>query len=279
MLEIKNIKNFNLDDTVTCGQIFRFEKENDNSYTIILKDRVINVKYKKDTLYIESDNYNNLEQIIIKYFDLDRNYDLINKIIIKNDKDITEIVNSCKGLKMINSYPFETSISYIISANNSVPSIKKSVDKISEKFGKKVVFKDNIYYLFPTKEQLKNVTIEQYRECGVGFRDKYIYSFVEYVNKNSNYLEQFKSINGTDAFNILQQQKGIGPKVSSCILLFAYQKFDVFPIDTWVKKVMKDKYNIVGEKNIRNKAKELYGDYSAIAIQYMFHYGRNKFTK
>ncbi len=279
MLEVKNIRDFNLDDTVTCGQIFRFEKEPDNSYTIILKDRVINVKYSNNTLYVDSNNYDNLEDIVKKYFDLDRDYNTINKTLIDRDKDISVIVNSCNGLKMINSYPFETCISYIISANNSVDSIKKSVDRISEKFGKKIAFRNRDYYLFPTPLELKDVTITEYRNCSVGFRDKYIYNYVKYINENPKFLDELKNINGIDAFNILQEQKGIGPKVASCILLFAYQKFDVFPIDTWVKKVMKDKYNIVGEKNIRNKAKELYGDYSAIAIQYMFHYGRNKFTK
>ena len=75
------------------------------------------------------------------------------------------------------------------------------------------------------------------------------------------------------------KENGVGPKVASCVLLFAYQRFDVFPIDTWVKKVMKDKYNTEGEKNIRKMAKEIYGDYSGIAIQYMFHYRRNSLQK
>ena len=130
MLKIENIENFNLDDTVTCGQIFRYTSLEDGSYTIVLDDRVINVKYKNNTLYVESNNYDNLKEKVIKYFDLDRDYDAINKTLISGDKSLEEIVLSCNGLKMINSFPFETLISYIISQNNSVPSIKKSVDKI-----------------------------------------------------------------------------------------------------------------------------------------------------
>ena len=129
MVKIKNIKNFNLNDTVTCGQIFRYQKEDDDSYTIILKDRVINVKYDGNNLYVDSNNEENLKELILKYFDLDRDYSKINKILVEKDNSIKEIVESCTGLKMINSYPFETIISYIISANNSVPSIKKSVEK------------------------------------------------------------------------------------------------------------------------------------------------------
>lgn len=276
MIEIKNIKDFNLDDTVTCGQIFRYEKEIDNSYTIILQDRVVNVRYNRNTLYVDSSKEDNLESIILRYFDLERDYSKINEIILKSDKEISFVVDACKGLKMINSYPFETIISYIISANNSVPSIKKSVDKISMMYGRKVTFRSKDYYLFPTPEELKDVSCEEYRTCSVGFRDKYIESIVKLINSDKNYLDNIYNLDTYSAFDILLKEKGIGPKVASCVLLFAYQKFDVFPIDTWVKKVMKERYNIVGESNIRKLAKEIYGDYSGIAIQYMFHYGRNK---
>ena len=276
MVIINNIKNFNLDDTITCGQIFRFIREEDNSFTVILDDRVINVKYDNETLYIESSDEKGLKEKVLKYFDLDRDYESINKILIEKDKDIKEVVNSCNGLKFINSYPFETIISYIISANNSVSSITKSVNKISELYGKKIIFKEKEYYLFPTDEELKNVKCEDYRKCSVGFRDKYIESIVSVINNNSKYLDNLYNIPSKEAYELLQKEKGIGPKVASCILMFAYQKFDVFPVDTWVKKVMKDKYNVEGEKNIRKKTRELYGDYSAVAIQYMFHYGRNK---
>ncbi len=276
MIEIKNIKDFNLEDTVTCGQIFRFIKEDDNSFTIILDDRVINVSYNKNTLYVDSNNFNNLKEKVIKYFDLERDYQKINKVLLKNDKDIKEVIDNCYGLKFINSYPFETIISYIISSNNSVSSITKSVDKISAYYGKKVTFRNKDYYLFPTKEELKNVTSNDYRKCSVGFRDKYIENMVKVINSDDDYLDKLNDMSSIEAYETLQKEKGIGPKVASCILMFSYQKFDVFPVDTWVKKVMKDKYNVVGEKNIREKTKEIYGEYSAVAIQYMFHYGRNK---
>lgn len=276
MIVIKNIKNSDLDSTVTCGQIFRFEKESDNSYTIVLKDRIINVKYENNNLYVDSNKYDNLENVVTKYFDLERDYSKINEIIEKKDLEIKKIVEYCNGLKMINSYPFETIVSYIISANNSVPSIRKSVDMISKRYGKKVEFRDREYYLFPTAEELKNVRIEDYRTCSVGFRDKYIENIVRVINNDSNYLDNFYKLDSLSSFDILLKEKGIGPKVASCILLFAYQKFNVFPVDTWVKKIMKEKYKIEGEKNIREKTKELYGEYSAIAIQYMFHYSRNK---
>ncbi len=275
MMEIRNIRNFDLRETVTCGQIFRYSEEEDNSYTIILDDRVINVKYDSDVLYVLSNDYNDLEEKVIKYFDLYRDYDEINKNLISFDKKLEKVVLSCEGLKMINSYPFETLISYIISANNSVPSITKSVNMISQKYGKKIMFNDKSYYLFPTPNELKDVKASEFRTCSVGFRDKYIENIVKVINSNPKYLDNFNELNAKDALPILLNESGIGPKIASCVLLFAYQKHNVFPIDTWVKKFMKENYNIEGEKNIRTFTQNKYKEYSGIAIQYMFHYGRN----
>ena len=99
---------------------------------------------------------------------------------------------------------------------------------------------------------------------------------VDKLNNKEIDLNQFYDLDTKDALNKFMENAGIGPKVASCILLFAYQKYDVFPIDTWVKKVMKRDYNIEGEKNIREFASKTYGKYSGIAIQYLFNYGRNK---
>lgn len=279
MLKIENIKNFNLDDIVNCGEIFRYEKELDGSYTIILKDRVINVKHESNTLYIESNNYDNLDNVIKDYFDLNRDYSIINNDLLKKDKTLKEIISSCAGFRLINSYPFETIISYIISANNNVIRIKKSVDMVSERYGTKITFNEKEYFLFPTPMQLKNVSVEEYRECRVGFRDKYIKSIVSAINDNPTYLNEINNLSTLDAYKFLLNEKGIGPKVASCILLFAYQRLDVYPIDTWVKKFMKNKYNIDKEKNIREFTSSLYKEYSGIAIQYMFNYERNKKIK
>ena len=165
----------------------------------------------------------------------------------------------------------ETVIEYVISQNNRVPSIANSLNLLSEKYGEKVIFKDKEYYLFPSLDKLKKLSIEDFRNCKVGFRDKYLY---EIVNSNID-LDKINKMNTYEALDYLKSYKGIGLKVASCILLFAYQKFDVFPIDTWVKKYMKDEYNIEGEKNIKEFASKKYGNYSALAIQYMFNSKRN----
>ena len=270
------VENFNLKDTVTCGQIFRFTEEIDNSYTIVLKDRVVNLKLEDEDLIVDSNNMNNIEEVIRDYLDLDFDYETINKELISIDKNNKVIIDSCKGLKMINEPREEVIISYILSANNRVPQIRKTLDNISEKYGEKVVFRDKEYYLFPTIEKLKEVTVEDYRNCKAGFRDKYLYEIVEKINSKEFDINSIDNMNSVDSLEYLMKNNGIGEKVASCILLFGYHRFDVFPIDTWVKKYMKEKYNLEKVKDIREFMKEKYGNNSGLIIQYIFNYSRNK---
>ena len=135
---------FDIDKTITCGQIFRYEKEEDNSYTVILPDRVINIKKVNDELIVNSSNNDNLEEVIKEYFDLNRDYDSINKELLKRDKSLEKIIDSSKGLKVMNEPKLEALISYMLSTNNSVPNIKKALDNISKMFGKKVIFNGSL---------------------------------------------------------------------------------------------------------------------------------------
>ena len=274
MLRIKDIC-IDLDGTVTCGQIFRYEKELDNSYTIILSDRVINIKKEENDLVITSNKEEDLENVIRNYFDLNRSYDEMDKEILKSDNTLEDMVKRCEGYKIINQPNFECAISYILSSNNGVPQIRNSLNLISKKYGEKVIFNEKEYYLFPRIKDLKSVSVEDYRNRKVGFRDKYLYEFVQKVNNKEFYLKKIIDMNSSDAMDYLMTNKGIGEKVASCILLFSYYRLDVFPIDTWVKKFMKEKYNIDGVNNIKKFTKEKFGKYSGLAIQYMFHSKRN----
>ena len=275
MVVIKNT-NINLKDTITCGQIFRFTIEDDNSYTVILSDRVVNLKKDNNDLIISSNNYDNIEKVVREYLDLDRDYDLLNNNLLSIDPSLKEIIDECIGLKMIKQPSFECIISYIISQNNRVPQIAKALDNISNKYGEKILFNNKEYYLFPSIDKLKDVSIDDFRELKCGFRDKYLYEFIQKVMDKKIDLEYINQLNSDDALKYLMSVKGIGEKVASCILLFSYSRFDVFPIDTWVKKYMKDKYNITNINDIRTFTKDKYKDTCGLMIQYMFHYKRNK---
>lgn len=272
---IIEVNNFNLHDTVTCGQIFRFDVEEDNSYTVILTDRVVNLKLDGNKLIIDSNNMDNIDKVIRDYFDLDFDYDSINKEFLLIDSNDKNIIDSCIGFKMINEPKFEVCMSYILSANNRVPRIKMGLDNISRMFGEKVVFRGKEYYLFPSVDKLVKASISDFRECKTGFRDRYLYEFVQSVYNGLIDLDSINNMNSDEALKYLMNYKGIGEKVASCILLFGYHRFDVFPIDTWVKKYMKDKYNFDKVSDIRKFMLDKYSNNCGLFIQYIYHYSRN----
>lgn len=271
MLKLK-IENLNIKSILTSGACFRYILESDGSITNILKDRVVNIKQENDNIYVKSNNYNNLKEIIYEYFDLNTNYEKINNELISNNDELKDIINKCKEYRILNQDSFEMCISYIISQNNNVKRISKSINEISKKYGKKVIFENKEYYLFPTYDQLKNLTTEEIRQFGVGFRDKYIRNFLNlYPN-----MKDLNILSTKESLEELMKVKGIGLKVASCILLFGYKRLDVFPIDTWVKQYISSNYNIKNtQKDIEEFARNNFGKYSGLVIQYMFHSQRN----
>lgn len=275
MVVIDDINNLDLDNTICCGQIFRYEKLEDNSYVVILKDRVVKLKYIDNKLYIDSNNMDNIENVIREYLDLDRDYISIIDNIKECDDILGKYLDKSIGLKMIKQDPIECIVSYIISQNNSVRNIKNSLDLISYKFGDKVMFLDKEYYLFPSIDKLKKISLEEFRECKVGFRDRYLVDIISDIVENRLNVNYIFEMNSEDSLRYLMSFRGIGMKVASCILLFAYGKYDVYPIDTWVKKYMDTNYGIKDEKKIKEFCKKKYGKYSGLAIQYMFNGMRN----
>lgn len=265
------VNNFNLKDTIESGQCFRISKEKDGSYTTILFDRVLNVKQEDNILICNSNNLENLEKVVRYYFDLDRDYSKINKELCV-DEIMSDCISKCNGYKIMNQDSFEMCISYIISQNNNVKRISNSINKLCEDKGSKVIFNEKEYYLFPKYSDIKNITEEELRNYGVGFRDKYIKNFINQYE----YMKDLNSLSTSDALEELMKVKGIGLKVASCILLFGYGRFDTFPIDTWVMKFISNKYYIKNDqKSIKEFVTHKFNKYVGLAIQYMFHSERN----
>ena len=171
------LKDFNIQQIAESGECFRWNKLEDNKYIGVIMDGVCIVEQNGEEVYFDS---NLSDEVIKHYFDLARDYSKI-KEFYKADEILVKAIEYGEGIRILNQEKFETLISFIISANNNIPRIKKSVEKISEKYGKKFEYNGNIYFSFPTPEELNKATVEELRECGVGFRDKYIKEAAEKI--------------------------------------------------------------------------------------------------
>ena len=123
------VEDINIKEVLLSGACFRIIEESDGSFTNIIKDRIVNIKQEGNTLIIKANNYDNLKEIILEYFDLNRDYKKIN-LELSKDEIMKEIVKSCNNYRILNQDSFEMCISYIISQNNNVKRISKSIEKL-----------------------------------------------------------------------------------------------------------------------------------------------------
>ena len=279
---LKNAKSFELKDIFDCGQCFRWNEQEDKSYTGIFKNNVLNVSKIGNDIIFEGMCDGEIEEIVKQYFDLNRDYEKIKETLSKIDQNMKTSVEYGKGIRILNQDLWETIISFIISANNNIPRIKGIIERLSKKYGNEIIYKEKSYYTFPTPEQLKDVTVQEYRELGLGFRDIRLYETTKMILENQVNLEELRTNPNThEVREKLLTLSGVGPKVADCILLFSdLKRFEVFPIDVWVRRVMNDLYiknedeTKVSKKQIEKIAKEKFGNLAGLAQQYLFYWRR-----
>ena len=281
---ITDVDSFELRDIFECGQCFRWNVEEDGSYTGVIKNGVINVKKINNDVIFEGICNGNIADICRDYFDLNRDYNKIKTILSNVDGYLKESIKYGAGIRILNQDLWEMIISFIISANNNIPRIKGIIERMSQKYGNKIVWKEKDYYTFPTIEQLSSASKDDLRALGMGFRDSYIFNTTNKIASGDINLEELHNEKDTSKVREkLLTLSGVGPKVADCILLFStLKRFDVFPIDVWVRRVMNDLYiknedeTKVSKKEIEKLAKEKYGDLEGIAQQYLFYWRREQ---
>lgn len=280
-----SVKDFHPDHTLDCGQCFRWNKEPDGSYTGIASGRIVNLHFlpelPEDRTALDDADTKNLSGTIVlenadagdlafwtDYFDLDTDYGLIKKCLSASDPIVAEAIRFGGGMRILRQEPWETLVSFILSANNNIPRIKKCVESLAFHFGEPAgVFRGKTFYNLPTPQRLASLTPEDLDVCKLGYRAKYLVSTAnEILYRGIETLE-----------DCIHQLSGVGPKVANCILLFSLAELHRFPIDVWVRKVMHQLYGF-DEKDTKGMAAfadRTFGDYAGIAQQYLFYYMRS----
>lgn len=277
---LKNIEDFELDHIFECGQCFRWNKQQDGSYIGVIKQGVLQIKKDKKDIIITGKCEGEIKQIVNKYFDLETDYKEIKNTLSQIDDYLKTSIKFGNGIRILNQDLWETIISFIISANNNIPRIKGIIERISKAYGKQINYQGNSYYTFPTPNELSKATIKDLRQLGLGFRDKRVYDTTQIIINKQITLQQLLAEDTEKLKETLLTLPGVGPKVADCIMLFGMHRFEVFPIDVWVRRVMNELYlkqedeNKINKKEIEKLAVEKYSDLAGLAQQYLFYWKR-----
>lgn len=275
---LKNVNDFDLAQTLECGQCFHFIKLAEEDYVLTAMNRLLHVSQQADTVIFYDTDERQYEEIWKHYFDLDRDYSLIKSTLLEKNSQLKDAIDSMWGVRILNQEYFETLISFIISQNKQIPHIKKIVADISSKYGTYMgTFNGTDMYTFPTLEQLKDSGEEDFKELKTGFRAPYI---MDAIRKNlAGCFDEntLRNMGYEDCIKELTTIKGVGEKVANCVALFGLGKREAFPVDVWIKRIMETMY-FDGRETSKDKiaayAKELFGDLGGYAQQYLFYYGK-----
>ena len=276
--KLKNVCDFDLAQTLECGQCFHFVKLDEEDYVLAAKGHVLHVSQEDDTVTFydtEEDEYVNVWK---DYFDMDRDYSAIKKKLLEKDDKLKDAIESMWGVRILNQDFFETLISFIISQNKQIPHIKKIVETLSERFGDDLGEINGMrFFAFPTVSQMCNVTEEDLRDCKTGFRAPYIVDAVQKTADGQISEAALKAADTAECEKMLTKIKGVGSKVANCCMLFGLDKRDAFPVDVWIKRIMEQLY-FSGKETDKEKiaafAKTRFGSYGGYAQQYLFFYGK-----
>lgn len=279
---LENCNSFELKDIFECGQCFRWNEEEDKSYTGVFKNNVLNVKKQDNIIIFEGICDGDIKDICNEYFDLNTNYEDIKAKLANIDEYLKQSVEYGKGIRILKQDVWETIISFIISANNNIPRIKGIIERMSKKYGNMILFKEKEYYSFPDIHALGTASIEDLRALGLGFRDKRVYETTKMFLENQITLNELEEENNVEVLrNKLMALPGVGGKVADCIMLFSLKQYSVFPIDVWVRRVMNELYikeadeTKVSKELLQSLAKEKYKELAGLAQQYLFYQRRS----
>ncbi len=263
-IEIVGKEEFNPKHILECGQIFRFYLNDSGHYVVLSKDKKAEIVENESGFIINTDS----PCYFVEFFNLDTNYTEI-KNKLRTNEFLNKVVSVGEGIRIIKNDLFETICSFIISANNNIKRIKLILSRLCEKVGKRI---DDKHFAFPSQEQFLTLDEEFFKSIGAGYRAKYL------AELGQNFLEFQKidteNLSTEELQKALVKIKGVGPKVADCIMLFAFNRYDVFPVDVWSERIYLQYFD--GTKMDRKKiAKDLvsrFGHLAGFAQQYLYYY-------
>jgi len=270
----------NVENSINSGQVFLWKKNEKYWYGVNGQD------------VLKIDNSGNIKSYQNNKIDFFRKKDDIEKIIksISKDSVTKKAVKQYLGLRILEQDPFQCLISFITSSNSNIQKIKNSLEKISKKFGTKIIFQNQEFFLFPEPKKLAKASINEIKSCGVGYRAQFIKEAANMTMLKKIDFEYLKKSNYQDAKKEICLIPGVGNKVADCVLLFSLNKLEAFPLDRWIIRILEKYYSnkfqletkTITEKQysiIHEKILNHFGPFAGYAQQFLFKMERENYQK
>jgi N-glycosylase/DNA lyase len=270
----------NVENSINSGQVFLWKKNEKYWYGVNGQD------------ILKIDNSGNIKSYQNNKIDFFRKKDDIEKIIksISKDSVTKKAVKQYLGLRVLEQDPFQCLISFITSSNSNIQKIKNSLEKISKKFGTKIIFQNQEFFLFPEPKKLAKASINEIKSCGVGYRAQFIKEAANMTMLKKIDFEYLKKSNYQDAKKEICLIPGVGNKVADCVLLFSLNKLEAFPLDRWIIRILEKYYSnkfqletkTITEKQysiIHEKILNHFGPFAGYAQQFLFKMERENYQK
>lgn len=275
---IKNMAHFDPVHTFECGQCFRWERIDDGRWFGVAKGLALDLEWNGKDLIFHDTTEEEFLKVWYPYFDLGRDYGDIKNKLSEDDPVMKEAIGFGYGIRLLKQDFQEMLISFLISQNNGIPRIKKIIGNLSKSYGDPIECSRPGVYAFPSCKRLSELTSEDLRVIRAGYRDKYIHGASRQFCSGEISMDTIIKGNIKEARLEMRKFFGVGQKVADCILLFSGIRYDIFPVDRWVKRVMAELY--LGYEadceEINSFAMNKFGDLAGFAQQYLFYYAREK---
>ncbi len=266
-----------LDSTFSSGQTFRWHKIGPSWFGII-GNRSVLLTQLTDQIQAQTPQTCKDWSWLEDYLQLKLNHESMIKTI-RRDAFISEAIALYPGLRLLRQDPWECLASFILSSANSIPQIQRAIDLLCQRFGNPIpgIVREIPAHSFPKPEILAKAKLSDLTNCKIGFRAKYLKQIAFIISKGIVDLNSLHNIPTKEARRILTSLPGVGPKIADCVLLFAYGRFEVFPVDTWIRRAMQYFYfrnQRTPDSVIRKFATEYFGRYAGYAQQFIYHHTR-----
>jgi N-glycosylase/DNA lyase len=274
-LRLKPDQPFSLDQSLSCGQVFRWDRADNGWWYGVVEGKAMKVRQDKTKLSFEGAD----RDFIRNYFSLDVEFE---QIIGSFDRDpfIHDAVTKCRGLRLIRQPTWECLISYTIATNSNIPTIRRRIAAIAERFGREIRFDSRTFFSFPEPGDIACEDEGELSCCKLGYRQPYVFRNACDIPDRAAWEQIVRDLPYEEARMELMKRTGIGPKAADCIILFAFGKFEAFPVDVWIRRIMQEHYPVPHDSGkaltkkeydaIRRFGREYFGEYCGYAQEYLF---------